>query len=99
MRFSSKAAYLVAGALGISLSHAIAIPAASRPDVLYTLNNNATNASIVAMSLSQNGTIQSTVQTPTGGRGLSGVTGAGQPNVGSLFGSDAVVVDGNVWYH
>ena len=66
------------------------------PGVIYTLNNDPNNATVVAMMLSENGTVTSSFQTPTGGRGLSGTIGAGQPNVGSLFGSDAVVTGDNV---
>ena len=40
--------------------------------------------------------ISGTVLTPTGGKGLAGVTGPGQPAVGSLFSSDSVVVSGSV---
>ena len=63
---------------------------------IYTLFNNPDGASIIAMSISNNGSISSAVRTSTGGRGLSGITGPGQPAVGSLFGSDAVTVGDNV---
>lgn len=88
--------FLTFGLLAASLSQAA--PAAnSAYGAVYTLNNNEQNASIVAMSLSYNGTIHGTpVSIPTGGKGGHGQTGKGQPNVGSLFSSDSVTAADNV---
>jgi len=63
---------------------------------IYMLNNDANQASVVAVGTSPDGALMSTATTSTGGTGLSGVTGTGQPGVGSLFGSDAIVVEDNV---
>ena len=82
----------------ISLSQALAISAASPGGVLYSLDNDARGAMIVAMSLSSNGTIVDTNMISTGGKGLIGTTGPGQPPVGNLFGADSVVVEDNVRY-
>ena len=75
---------------------AFAYPTSRQPSVIYTLNNNPSNASIIAMMLSENGTVVTSNQIPTGGLGLSGTTGVGQPNVGALFGSNAVTAGDNV---
>ncbi len=80
----------------IPLSQALAIPATSPGGVLYSLDNDARGAMIVAMSLSSNGTIVDTNMISTGGKGLVGTTGPGQPPVGNLFGADSVVVEDNV---
>lgn len=95
MLFSLRLSFLTIGLVAVS-SLSQAYPAKYGTSVIYTLDNNPNGASIIAMKISENRTVSSRVMTPTGGRGLSGVTGPGQPNVGSLFGSDAVVVADDV---
>jgi hypothetical protein len=98
MHFNFVISVLAVGLVAASCSHAA--PAARQlvpVGAIYTLNNSPKNASIIAMGISENGTIfGSPVSTPTGGKGLAGVTGPGQPNVGALFGSNAVVVEDDV---
>ena len=95
MRSPLSRSVLAIGLVAASISQAA--PTTYPPSAIYTLYNNPNNASIIAMSISENGTIfGSPIRTPTGGKGLSGVTGVGQPNVGALFGSDALVVGDNV---
>ena len=48
------------------------------------------------MMVSGNGTISGITQTPTEGRGLSGITGPGQPAIGALFGANSVVTGDDV---
>lgn len=64
--------------------------------VIYTLDNDPNGASIIAVKADQDGTLSSPTMTSTGGKGLAGVTGPGQPGVGALFGSDAIVVEDDV---
>ena len=95
MLFPIKSALLL-GYLAASFSRAAPVAQTTVVGAIYTLHN-VQNASIIAMSVSENGTIfGSGVSTPTGGKGSSGQTGKGQPNVGALFSSDAVVAQDNV---
>lgn len=99
MQRSLRNSLLVLGTLAASLSHAAPYErdANVAAGAIYTLYNNATNASIIAMSFTENGTLYgSPVMTPTGGKGGIGQTGPGQPNVGALFSSNAVCVEDNV---
>lgn len=91
----SKSLLLGAILASVSLSQALNINQAPF-GAIYILNNDPTGASIVAAAISQNGTLSSPTNTSTGGRGLVGVTGSGQPGVGGLFGSDSVVVEDDV---
>ena len=94
--FALESTLLVLGLLTASFSRAAPVAQTTAAGVIYTLHN-VQNASIVAMSVSENGTIYGTgVSTPTGGKGSSATVGTGQPNVGALFSSDAVVAEDNV---
>src|SRR5277367_2367300 len=79
----------------ICLSQALTIDR-SPYGAIYTLSNDLNGASIVAVKATRNGILSSPTLTSTGGKGLSGVTGPGQPGVGALFGSDAIVVKDDV---
>ena len=100
MLSSLSSSLLAVGFLGASWSQAAPASYNAGVGAIYTLANNAQNASIIAMSISENGTLfGSPVSTPTGGKGLSGVTRPGEPNVGSLFGSNAICAQDNVPIH
>lgn len=91
----SKSLLLGAILASASLSQALNISQAPF-GAIYILNNDPRGASIIAATVSRNGTFSSPTNTSTGGKGLSGVTGPGQPNVGGLFGSNSVVVEDDV---
>lgn len=86
---------------------ALTLPAQRRYDdcerAIYTLSNNPDGNNILSLSVSYDGTLSSPVLTPTGGRGLLGVSsgppfGPAGTTVGSdsLFGQGSVVVSENV---
>ena len=100
MLFSFKSSLLVVTLLASSLSQAAPTVQNATFGTLYTLDNNPDYAVIIAMSISENGTIFGPrVSTKTGGKGLSGLTETGQPNVGTTFGSHAIVSEDNVPNH
>lgn len=83
------------------------LPAQRRYDdrqrVIYTLSNNPDGNNILSLSVSSDGTLSSPVLTPTGGKGLLGLSsgpkfGPTGLTVGSdgLFSQGSVVVFGNV---
>ena len=94
MMLSTTLRSLLVGSLTLSVSNAWAINRC--PSVLYSLANDPQGASIVSMCVGFDGTISGSSLTSTGGKGLAGVTGPGQPAVGSLFSSDSVTVVDNV---
>ena len=96
MKLSNSLTGILGSFLAIAVSHAWSTPQC--PSSLYALSNDPQGASIVAMCVDASGTISGTVMTSTEGKGLAGRKGPGQPAVGSLFGSDSVVVSGNVTY-
>lgn len=85
-------------ATSFCLSLGVGALAVQKPpfSVLYTLDNNPNGSAIVAVKATETGELSDPVRIPTGGRGLLGITGQGQPHVGSTFGSGAVVVSDNV---
>lgn len=70
----------------------VSVPSAA----IYVLNNHPNGASIISAAVNRNGSLSSPTITRTGGKGLAAIVGQGQPGVGSLFGSDSVVVEDNV---
>ena len=97
MFFSFRTSLLTLGLLGGSISLAAPGGTNDPAGVIYTLNNNPQNTSILAVAVSKYGTLYgSPVSTKTGGKGGSGVTGKGQPNVGSLFSANSIVSSENV---
>jgi hypothetical protein len=56
---------------------AAAVIARSGPQALYYLDNEAAGATIVSLKIGQDGTLSDPVRTPTGGKGMFGLTATG----------------------
>ena len=93
--------------LTMCLAFASTLPTQGRYDdcerAIYTLSNNPDGNNILALSVSYDGTLSSPTLTPTGGKGLLGLS-VGPPfgpvgttvGVDGLFGQGSVVVSENV---
>jgi hypothetical protein len=85
--------------LSIALTGARTINARddTRPRAAYTLDNDASGSSVVAMAISlADGTLSNIKKTSTGGVGLLGNTATGPGGPDGLFGQNAIIVSEDV---
>ena len=94
--------YLLATSLVASIFSVVSTRAVNgerdrRPRAAYTLNNDATGASVIAMKISlADGMLSSPVKTPTGGQGLLGNTANGTAGPDGLFSQNSLIVSEDV---